>query len=52
MRAKKIVNHSSDFPVRRTSSYRHKKAGLPCTCIHVRPTFGDHVTIHASAAVQ
>jgi len=26
MRAKKIVNHSSDFPVRRTGSYRHKKA--------------------------
>jgi len=25
MRAK-IVNQSSDFPVRRTSSYRHKKA--------------------------
>ena len=26
MRAKKIVNQSSDFPVRRTGSYRHKKA--------------------------
>jgi len=26
MRAKKIVNRSSDFPVRRTGSYRHKKA--------------------------
>ena len=26
MRAKKIVNHSSDFPVRRTGLYRHKKA--------------------------
>ena len=24
--AKKIVNQSSDFPVRRTGSYRHKKA--------------------------
>jgi len=23
---KKIVNQSSDFPVRRTGSYRHKKA--------------------------
>ena len=30
MRAKKIVNQSSDFPVRRTGSYRHKKA-LPVT---------------------
>ena len=28
MQAKKIVNHSSDFPVRRTGSYRHKKALL------------------------
>jgi len=28
MRAKKIVNQSSDFPVRRTGSYRHKKALL------------------------
>ena len=26
MRAKKIVNQSSDFPVRRTGSYRHKKS--------------------------
>ena len=26
MRAKKIVNQSSDFPVRHTGSYRHKKA--------------------------
>ena len=26
MRAKKIVNQSSDFPVRRTGSYCHKKA--------------------------
>ena len=26
MRAKKIVNQLSDFPVRRTGSYRHKKA--------------------------
>ena len=26
MLAKKIVNQSSDFPVRRTGSYRHKKA--------------------------
>jgi len=26
MRAKKIVNQSSDFPVSRTGSYRHKKA--------------------------
>jgi len=26
MRAKKIVNQSSDFPVRRTGSYRQKKA--------------------------
>ena len=26
MQAKKIVNQSSDFPVRRTGSYRHKKA--------------------------
>ena len=26
MRANKIVNQSSDFPVRRTGSYRHKKA--------------------------
>ena len=26
MRTKKIVNQSSDFPVRRTGSYRHKKA--------------------------
>jgi len=26
MRAKKIVNQSSDFPVRCTGSYRHKKA--------------------------
>jgi len=26
MRAKKIVNQSADFPVRRTGSYRHKKA--------------------------
>ena len=26
MRAKKIGNQSSDFPVRRTGSYRHKKA--------------------------
>ena len=26
MRAKKTVNQSSDFPVRRTGSYRHKKA--------------------------
>jgi len=26
IRAKKIVNQSSDFPVRRISSYRHKKA--------------------------
>ena len=26
MRAKKIVSQSSDFPVRRTGSYRHKKA--------------------------
>ena len=26
MRAKKIVNQSSDFLVRRTGSYRHKKA--------------------------
>jgi len=26
MRAKKIVNQSSDFPVRRTGSHRHKKA--------------------------
>jgi len=26
LRAKKIVNQSSDFPVRRTGSYRHKKA--------------------------
>ena len=25
-RAKKIVNQSSDFPVGRTGSYRHKKA--------------------------
>jgi len=25
MRAKKIVIQSSDFPVRRTGSYRHKK---------------------------
>jgi len=24
--SKKIVNQSSDFPVRRTGSYRHKKA--------------------------
>jgi len=24
--SKKIVNESSDFPVRRTGSYRHKKA--------------------------
>jgi len=28
MRAKNIVNQSSDFPVRRTGSYRHKKALL------------------------
>ena len=26
MRAKKTVNQSSDFPVRRTGSYRHKKS--------------------------
>jgi len=26
MRAKKIVNQSSDFLVRRTGSYRHEKA--------------------------
>jgi len=26
--SKKIVNQSSDFPVRRTGSYRHKKALL------------------------
>jgi len=26
MRAKKIVNQFSDFPVRRTGLYRHKKA--------------------------
>ena len=26
MRAKKIVIQSSDFPVRRTGSYRHKKS--------------------------
>ena len=26
MRAKKIVNQSSYFPVRRTGSYRHKKS--------------------------
>ena len=26
MRATKIVNQSSDFPVRRTGSYRHKKS--------------------------
>ena len=34
MRAKKIVNQSSDFPVRRTGSYRHKKH---CLFLDYRP---------------
>ena len=29
--SKKIVNESSDFPVRRTGSYRHKKSTGPNT---------------------
>jgi len=33
MRAK-IVNQSSDFPVRRTGSYRHKKALQPTVSKH------------------
>ena len=32
MRAK-IVNQSSDFPVRRTGSYRHKKSTGMCKCL-------------------
>jgi len=44
MRAKKIVNQSSDFPVRRTGSYRHKKALLTGHCSrHTHTFFGiDH----------
>jgi len=34
--SKKIVNQSSDFPVRRTGSYRHKKA------LTAGDTTGDH----------
>ena len=30
--SKKIVIQSSDFPVRRTGSYRHKKAWLHVMC--------------------
>ena len=33
--SKKIVNHSSDFPVRRTGSYRHKKALTVNTVNHL-----------------
>ena len=32
--SKKIVNQSSDFPVRRTGSYRHKKSTAPDTQPH------------------
>jgi len=35
MRAKKIVNQSSDFPVCRTGSYRHKKALVMTQCLCV-----------------
>jgi len=37
MRAKKMVNQSSDFPVRRTGSYRHKKSTATvydCMCVY------------------
>jgi len=34
MRAKKIVNQSSDFPVRHTGSYRHKKALVKTIYVH------------------
>ena len=37
---KKIVNQSSDFPVRRTGSYRHKKALVLTKQIHMIG-FGD-----------
>jgi len=41
MRAKKIVNQSSDFLVRRTGSYRHKKA-LGCVGLgHIKWTHGQ-----------
>jgi len=37
--SKKIVNQSSDFPVRRTGSYRHKKHWfLQTGCPSCRPT--------------
>jgi len=32
--SKKIVKQSSDFPVRRTGSYRHKKALQENVCLH------------------
>ena len=35
--SKKIVNQSSDFAVRRTGSYRHKKSLV--TCEHIRCYF-------------
>ena len=44
--SKKIVNQSSDFPVRRTGSYRHKKAlylgGGRKDAIFVFPCFIKH----------
>ena len=42
--AKKIVNQSSDFPVRRTGSYRHKKSTgfiYERQLMRVRNTFGS-----------
>jgi len=42
MRANKIVNQSSDFSVRRTGSYRHKKALQ--TPLTYRQSFHNHPT--------
>ena len=41
--SKKIVNQSSDFPVRRTGSYRHKSTGFiyERQLMRVRNTFGS-----------
>ena len=45
MRAKKIVNQSSDFRVRRTGSYRHKKALLTHILTFPVLPFVGHVSL-------
>jgi len=38
--SKKIFNQSSDFPVRRTGLYHHKKALVTPRVLHSGPVFG------------